>query len=366
MINTVQVGKPIPTQDTHQSIARIPRVDRRWGGIAEAGPEHGTPGSVIGMHAIVIREPGGADVLEWTRVPDPEPKPDEVLIEVAASAVNRADVMQRMGFYPPPADAPPYPGLEVSGRITRLGADVPGLNAGDEVCALLAGGGYAERVAVPAAQVLPVPRGVDVVEAAGLPEVACTVWSNVFMLAGLRAGETLLAHGGGSGIGTFAIQLAKARGARVVTTVGSPEKAARCRELGADVTVDYREEDFVDSGPYDVILDLIGAKYLARNVAALATGGRLMVIGLQGGAKAELDLGRLLRKRALVHATALRSRPAGEKAEIVAGVREHVWPLLESGDVRPVIDRRFPMPDASRAHELLEESGHVGKILLTV
>ncbi|MFB4304779.1 NAD(P)H-quinone oxidoreductase [Actinomadura sp. GTD37] len=318
------------------------------------------------MHAIVIREPGGADVLEWTRVPDPEPGPGEVLVDVAASAVNRADVMQRMGFYPPPAGAPPYPGLEVSGRVAGLGADVAGVSVGDEVCALLAGGGYAERVAVPASQVLPVPRGVDVVDAAGLPEVACTVWSNVVVLGGLREGETLLVHGGGSGIGTFAIQLAKARGARVVTTVGSPEKAARCRELGSDAAVDYRKEDFVESGPYDVILDLIGAKYLARNVEALATGGRLMVIGLQGGAKAELDIGKLLRKRALVHATTLRARPMEEKAEIVAGVREHVWPLLESGDVRPVVDRRFPMADAARAHELLEESGHVGKILLTV
>ncbi|TDB90812.1 NAD(P)H-quinone oxidoreductase [Actinomadura sp. 7K534] len=318
------------------------------------------------MHAIVVREPGDPDVLEWTEVPDPAPKPGEVLIDVVASAVNRADVMQRMGFYPPPPGASPYPGLEVSGRVAELGPDVTGLNAGDEVCALLAGGGYAERVAVPAAQVLPVPRGVDVVDAAGLPEVACTVWSNVFMHAGLREGETLLVHGGGSGIGTHAIQLAKARGARVVTTVGSAEKAARCRELGADVTVDYREDDFVEHGPYDVILDVIGAKYLARNVDALAVGGRLMVIGLQGGTKAELDIGKLLRKRALVHPTSLRSRPPAEKAEIVAGVRENVWPLLESGAVRPVVDRRFPMPDAASAHRLLEESGHVGKILLTV
>ncbi|GAA0542353.1 NAD(P)H-quinone oxidoreductase [Actinomadura livida] len=318
------------------------------------------------MHAIVVREPGDPDVLEWTEVPDPAPKPGEVLIDVVASAVNRADVMQRMGFYPPPPGASPYPGLEVSGRVAELGPDVTGLNVGDEVCALLAGGGYAERVAVPAAQVLPVPRGVDVVDAAGLPEVACTVWSNVFMLAGLREGETLLVHGGGSGIGTHAIQLAKARGARVVTTVGSAEKAARCRELGADVTVNYREDDFAEHGPYDVILDVIGAKYLARNVDALAVGGRLMVIGLQGGAKAELDIGKLLRKRALVHPTSLRSRPPAEKAEIVAGVRENVWPLLESGAVRPVVDRRFPMPDAASAHRLLEESGHVGKILLTV
>ncbi len=321
---------------------------------------------MTGMHAIVIREPGDPDVLEWTPVPDPEPAPGEVLIEVAASAVNRADVMQRKGFYPPPEGAPPYPGLEVSGRVAAVGEGVTGWAAGDEVCALLSGGGYAERVAVPAGQVLPVPRGVAVTDAAGLPEVACTVWSNVFMLGGLRAGETLLVHGGGSGIGTMAIQLAKARGARVVCTVGGPEKAARCRELGADEVVDYRAQDFVESGPYDVILDLIGAKYLARNVEALAVGGRLMVIGLQGGAKAELDIGVLLRKRALVHGTTLRSRPLEEKAEIVAAVREHVWPLLESGDVRPVIDQTLPMTDAARAHELLEKSGHVGKILLTV
>ncbi|TDD93376.1 NAD(P)H-quinone oxidoreductase [Actinomadura rubrisoli] len=318
------------------------------------------------MRAIVIREPGDAEVLEWTEVPDPAPRPDEVLIEVAASAVNRADVMQRRGFYPPPDGAPPYPGLEVSGRIAEVGGDVTGLRVGDEVCALLAGGGYAERVAAPASQVLPVPRGVDVVEAAGLPEVACTVWSNVFMLAGLDAGETLLAHGGGSGIGTMAIQVARARGARVVCTVGSPEKAARCVELGAERAVNYREEDFVEHGPYDVILDVMGAKYLARNVEALATGGRLVVIGLQGGAKAELDLGGLLAKRASVHATGLRARPLDEKARIVAATREHVWPLLESGDVKPVIDQRIPMAEAARAHELLEKSGHVGKILLTV
>ncbi|GGU94249.1 NAD(P)H quinone oxidoreductase [Actinomadura cremea] len=318
------------------------------------------------MRAIVIREPGDPDVLEWTTVPDPVAGPGEVLIEVAASAVNRADVMQRLGFYPPPEGAPPYPGLEVSGRVVETGDGAAWPRVGDEVCALLAGGGYAERVAVPAAQVLPVPDGVDVVDAAGLPEVACTVWSNVFMLGRLRAGETLLVHGGGSGIGTLAIQLAKARGARVVCTVGSEEKAERCRALGADVAVNYRTEDFVDGGPYDVILDLIGAKYLARNVDALAVGGRLMIIGMQGGAKAELDIGKLLRKRALVHPTSLRSRPVAEKAEIVAGVRENVWPLIASGDVRPVIDRRVPMADAARAHELLEESGHVGKILLTV
>ncbi|MFI6522234.1 NAD(P)H-quinone oxidoreductase [Spirillospora sp. NPDC050679] len=318
------------------------------------------------MRAIVIREPGDADVLEWTQVPDPEPRPGEVVVEVAASAVNRADVMQRMGFYPPPEGAPEYPGLEVSGRVASLGDGVTGWSVGDEVCALLAGGGYAERVAVPAGQLLPVPEGVGLVEAAGLPEVVCTVWSNVFMLARLRAGERFLVHGGGSGIGTMAIQLARELGARVSCTVGSEEKARRCLELGADEAVDYREDDFVEHGPFDVVLDNMGAKYLARNVDALAAGGRLVVIGLQGGARAELDLGKLLGKRGSVHATSLRSRPLEEKAEIVASVREHVWPLLAAGKVRPVVDRTVPMAEAARAHRLLEDSGHIGKILLTV
>lgn len=318
------------------------------------------------MRAIMIPEPGGPEALVWTEVPDPEPGPDEVVIDVVATAVNRADLLQRQGFYPPPPGAPPYPGLECAGVISAVGRDVTGYRVGDEVCALLAGGGYAEKVAVPAGQLLPIPEGVSLVDAAALPEVACTVWSNVVQLAKLTKGETLLVHGGGSGIGTHAIQLAKARGARVATTVGSARKAERCRDLGADVTVNYREEDFVEHGPYDVILDVIGAKYLARNVDALAAGGRLMVIGLQGGRKAELDIGKLLAKRARVHATALRSRPLDEKAEIVAGVRENVWPLLESGEVRPVVDRSFPMADAASAHRLLEESGHVGKILLTV
>ncbi|RAY14620.1 NAD(P)H-quinone oxidoreductase [Actinomadura craniellae] len=319
------------------------------------------------MYAITIQEPGGPDVLEWSEVPDPVPGPGEVVIEVAASAVNRADVMQRKGLYPPPPGTPPYPGLEASGRVAELGPDVTGWQVGDEVCALLSGGGYAERVAVPAGQLLPVPRGVDVVEAAALPEVACTVWSNVFMIAGLREGETFLVHGGGSGIGTMAIQLAKARGARVICTVGSPEKAARCRELGADLAIDYRTEDFVArSGEVDVILDHLGAAYLSRNIEALAPGGRLVVIGLQGGARAEIDLSLLLRKRAAVHATSLRARPLEEKAGIVAGVRAGVWPLIEAGRVRPVVDRAIPMPEAAQAHRVLESSVHVGKILLTV
>ncbi|WP_103940282.1 NAD(P)H-quinone oxidoreductase [Thermomonospora echinospora] len=318
------------------------------------------------MHAIVIREPGEPDVLEWTEVPDPAPAPGEVVIEVAATAVNRADVMQRRGFYPPPPGAPPYPGLEASGRIAEIGEGVTGWQIGDEVCALLAGGGYAERVAVPAGQLLPVPRGLGLAEAAALPEVACTVWSNVFTLARLAPGESFLVHGGASGIGTMAIQLAHAHGARVACTVGSPEKAARCRELGADVTVNYREEDFVAAGPFDVILDNMGAAYLARNVEALNAGGRLVVIGLQGGTRAELDLNALLRKRAAVHATSLRARPLAEKAAIVSAVREHVWPLIEEGRVAPIVDRVLPITEAAWAHRVLEESGHIGKIVLSV
>lgn len=321
----------------------------------------------MAMQAISIREPGGPHVLEWVQVPDPEPAPGEVLLDVVASGVNRADLMQRLGFYPPPKGAPPYPGLEVSGRIAALGDGVTGWQVGDEVCALLSGGGYAERVAVPAGQLLPVPKGVSLVEAAALPEVACTVWSNVFMLGALATGQTFLVHGGGSGIGTMAIQLAHARGARVLCTVGSPGKAARCRELGAERAIDYRTEDFVEiARPADVILDNMGAKYLARNLEALAVGGRLVVIGLQGGTRAELDLGALLTKRAAIHATSLRARPLHEKAAIVAAVRSEVWPQIESGAVRPVIDRTIAMADAAQAHQIIEDSGHFGKIVLTV
>ena len=317
------------------------------------------------MHAIVIEKPGDPDVLRWSEVPDPVIGDDEVLLDVVAAGVNRADIQQRRGFYPPPEGAPEYPGLEASGRVAAVGEKVTGWRVGDEACALLAGGGYATRVAVPAGQLLPVPRGVGLVEAAALPEVACTVWANVFMLARLRPGESFLVHGGAGGIGTMAIQLAKAHGARVLCTAGSAEKLERCRELGADVAIDYRTEDFVQAGPVDVILDNMGAKYLARNVTALGTGGRLVVIGLQGGRVGELDLGTLLMKRASVHATSLRARPLDEKAEIVASVREYVWPLIESGAVHPVLDRTIPMSDASSAHRTMEESTHVGKIVLT-
>ncbi|GAA0960886.1 NAD(P)H-quinone oxidoreductase [Actinocorallia libanotica] len=316
------------------------------------------------MHAISILEPGGPEALSWREAPDPVPGPGEVIIDVAATAVNRADVLQRLGFYPPPEGAPEYPGLEASGTIGAVGRDVDDWAPGDEVCALLSGGGYAERVAVARELLLPVPEGTSVVEAAALPEVVCTVWSNVFMIAGLRPGERFLVHGGGSGIGTMAIQLAKQRGAEVTCTVGTEEKARRCVELGADHTVNYRTEDFVRAGEFDVILDNMGAKYLDRNITALAPGGRLVVIGMQGGTRAELDLGKLLGKRASVHATSLRSRPLEERAAIVASVRENVWPLLEAGTVRPVIDRVLPLPQAGEAHRIMESSGHFGKILL--
>jgi putative PIG3 family NAD(P)H quinone oxidoreductase len=324
------------------------------------------------MHAITIEQPGGPEALVWAEVPDPVAGEGEVLVEVAASAVNRADVLQRQGFYDPPPGASRYPGLECSGRVVALGPGVSGWSVGDEVCALLAGGGYAERVAVPVGQLLPVPAGVDLVDAAALPEVVCTVWSNVFMVAGLRPGETLLVHGGSSGIGTMAIQLGKAVGAKVAVTAGGKEKLARCAELGADVLVDYREQDFVEElraatggAGADVILDIMGAKYLARNLDALAVNGRLAIIGLQGGVKAEINLGALLAKRAAVTATSLRSRPLEEKAAIVAAVREHVWPLIASGRVHPVVHARYPMPQAAEAHRVLESSAHVGKILLT-
>ncbi|WP_406507781.1 NAD(P)H-quinone oxidoreductase [Streptomyces sp. NBC_00212] len=324
------------------------------------------------MYAITIPEPGGPEALVWAEVPDPVPSEGEVLVEVAAAAVNRADVLQRQGFYNPPPGASPYPGLECSGRIAALGPGVSGWSVGDEVCALLSGGGYAEKVAVPIGQLLPVPDGVDLAAAAALPEVVCTVWSNVFMISHLRPGETLLVHGGASGIGTMAIQLGKAIGAKIAVTAGGPDKLARCAELGADILIDYREQDFVDEVlkatdgvGADVILDIMGAKYLERNVRALAVNGRLAVIGLQGGAKGELNLGALLTKRAAVTATSLRGRPAAEKAAIVAAVREHVWPLIADGRVRPVVDRTLPLSDAAEGHRVLEASTHVGKVLLT-
>lgn len=316
------------------------------------------------MHAIVIDKPGGPEALSWREVPDPRPGPGEILVDVAATAVNRADVLQRRGLYPPPPEASPYPGLECSGVVAEVGRDVEGFSVGDRVCALLSGGGYAEKVAVPWQQVMRVPGGVGLAEAAGLPEVACTVWSNVFMTGRLRKGETLLVHGGAGGVGTMAVQLAKAFGSRVVVTAGSAEKISRCVELGADEGIDYHTEDFAEKVRADVILDIVGGKYLPGNLRALKTGGRLVVIGMQGGAKGELDLGTLLAKRASVHGTTLRARPVDEKGMIVRGVVENVWPLVDAGVIRPVIHTRVPMSEAAEAHRLLESGEHIGKILL--
>ncbi|MGN6781255.1 MAG: NAD(P)H-quinone oxidoreductase [Marmoricola sp.] len=320
------------------------------------------------MRAVLAPDPGGPEALVLTDVPDPEAGPGEVVVEVVASAVNRADTLQRQGFYPPPPGASDVLGLECSGRIHAVGEGVTTWSVGDEVCALLAGGGYAEQVVVPAGQLMPVPDGVDLAAAASLPEVACTVWSNVFMVAGLREGETLLVHGGAGGIGTFAIQLAHALGAHVLATAGSAEKRALCEELGAERAIDYRGEDFVavlrERGGADVILDNMGASYLGRNVSALATEGRLVVIGMQGGTKGELDIAELLGKRGAVIATSLRARPTEEKAAICAAVTEHVWPLVADGSIRPMVGAEFGLEDVSRAHALMEEGGHTGKILL--
>jgi putative PIG3 family NAD(P)H quinone oxidoreductase len=324
------------------------------------------------MRAVVASEPGGPEVLSLSDLPDPVPGAGEVVIAVAATAINRADLLQRKGNYPPPAGAPATLGLECSGTIAAVGPDVEDWAVGDEVCALLAGGGYAEQVLVPAGQVMPLPPGTDLVTAAAVPEVACTVWSNVFMIAGLSADDTFLVHGGAGGIGTFAIQLASALGAQVITTAGSAEKLETCTTLGADVAINYRETDFVeavrsatDGHGADVILDNMGASYLGRNVDALATEGRLVIIGMQGGTKGELDINMLLRKRGAVIATALRSRPTAEKAAICRSVVEHVWPLIGDGLVKPVVHTSLPLAEAGAAHALMEAGDNVGKILLT-
>jgi putative PIG3 family NAD(P)H quinone oxidoreductase len=321
------------------------------------------------MHAIVITEPGGPEVLEWTEVPDPDLKPGEVLVEVVAAGVNRADLLQRMGFYDPPPGASPYLGMEVSGRIVDANG-VDGWKNGDEVCALLSGGGYAERVAVPHGQLLPIPHNVDLIDAAALPEVACTVWSNLIQSGHLSSGQSVLIHGGGSGIGTFAIQFAKTLRTTVITTARRSKREALVT-LGADLVIDYEHQDFVaevmkaTSGRgVDVILDIIGASYLDRNVRALAKDGRLVIIGLQGGRTGEIDLGSLLAKRGSLLASTLRSRDEVGKAAIVAGVLEQVWPVLQKGEIRPIVDRSLPMSRAVTAHEVLAASDHIGKVLL--
>ena len=326
------------------------------------------------MRAAVAAEPGGPEVLSLTELPDPTPAAGEVLLAVAAAAVNRADLLQRAGNYPPPPGASQVIGLECSGRILALGAGVTGWQVGDEVCALLAGGGYAELVCVPAVQLMHIPDGLDLVSAAALPEVSCTVWSMVYdraPAAELTVGERFLVHGGSSGIGTMAIQLAKAQGAEVFATAGTEAKLQACRDYGADLAINYRSADFVEviaaetgGEGVDVILDTVGAKYLDRNLAALAVGGRLAVIGLVGGTSGELNLAALLAKRATIHAAGLRGRPLEQKAAIVAGTEAHVWPLIAAGTVRPVIDRVLPLADAAEAHRVVQASTHIGKVVL--
>jgi len=323
------------------------------------------------MQAVVIAHPGGPEVLRLEEVPDPVPGPGEVLVEVAAAGLNRADVMQRQGHYPPPPGAPPYPGMECSGRIIGLGPEVTSWQVGDEVCALLGGGAYAEKVTVPQGQLLPVPAGVSLVDAAALPEAACTIQGTVYQMAHLAPGETYLVHGGAGGIGTFAIQIAKAEGCTVACTAGSPEKLARCRELGADLAISYRDDDFAAAvldftGGHgaDVILDIMGASYLGRNLGALAVWGRLVLLATRGGSRGEIDLGLMMRKRASIVAATLRSRTTEEKAELVAATLDHIWPLIRAGKVVPVICAKLPMADAAQAHRLLDDGSHIGKILL--
>ncbi len=321
------------------------------------------------MRAVIVNEPGGVDALTIVERPDPDPGPGEVLIRVRAAGVNRPDLLQRQGLYEPPPGTTDILGLECSGEVVSLGDGVSGFAVGDEVCALLGGGGYAELVVVPAGQVAPVPEGIDLVDAGGLMETTCTVWSNVVMIGGLEAGQRLLVHGGASGIGTSAIQIATALGARVATTVGSAEKVDACRELGADIVVNYREQDFVEElsdHPADVVLDIIGAKYLDSNVKVLARGGRLVIIGMQGGIKAELDISALMRTWGSVTGTLLRPRPPEEKAEIVAQTVQHVWPMIADGRVRPIVHATFSLDDVAQAHQVLEDSTHVGKVLLTL
>ncbi|KAH9796777.1 PKS ER domain-containing protein [Citrus sinensis] len=323
------------------------------------------------MKAIVITQPGSPEVLQLQEVEDPQIKDDEVLIKVEATALNRADTLQRKGSYPPPKGASPYPGLECSGTILSVGKNVSRWKVGDQVCALLGGGGYAEKVAVPAGQVLPVPSGVSLKDAAAFPEVACTVWSTVFMTSHLSPGESFLVHGGSSGIGTFAIQMGKCQGVRVFVTAGSEEKLAVCKDLGADVCINYKTEDFVarvkeETGGkgVDVILDCMGASYFQRNLDSLNIDGRLFIIGTQGGAKTELNITSLFAKRLTVQAAGLRSRSTENKTLIVSEVEKNVWPAIAVGKVKPVIYKYLPLCEAAEAHQLMESSQHIGKIML--
>ncbi len=323
------------------------------------------------MIAIEIREPGEPDVLVPVERPTPAPAANEVLIRVAAAGVNRPDVFQRRGRYAPPPGASDIPGLEVSGVIETLGPDVAGWRAGDAVCALVTGGGYAEYCVAPAPQCLPVPRGMAVVTAGAIPETFFTVWTNVFQRGRLQPGESLLVHGGSSGIGTTAIQLAKSRGARVFATAGSAEKCAACERLGAERAINYRDADFVAAvreltggRGVDVILDMVGGDYFARNIDALALEGRLVEIATLQGVKAELNIQTIMGRRLTITGSTLRPRPVADKAAIAAELRQHVWPLLESGAVTPIVHATFPLRQAAEAHRMMESSAHIGKLLL--
>ncbi|KAJ8490345.1 hypothetical protein OPV22_012066 [Ensete ventricosum] len=323
------------------------------------------------MKAVVITSPGGPEVLQVQEVEDPVIGDHEVLIKVEATALNRADTIQRKGLHPPPKGASPYPGLECSGTVLAVGKSVARWKVGDQVCALLSGGGYAEKVAVPAGQVLSIPEGVSLRDAASFPEVACTVWSTIFMMSQLSAGETLLVHGGSSGIGTFSIQIAKHLGIRVFVTAGSEEKLSACKNLGADVCINYKTEDFVarvkeETGGkgVDVILDNVGGPYLQKNLDSLGIDGRLFIIGFMGGAATEVNLSCLLARRLTVQAAGLRNRNLENKAKIVAEVEKHVWPAIAAGRVKPIVYKTFPLSEAAEAHRLMEGSSHVGKILL--
>ena len=323
------------------------------------------------MQFIDITEPGAPDVLQLANGPLPEVRSAEVLIKVMAAGVNRPDVLQRMGMYPVPPTASPIPGLEVCGEVVEIGDGASKLSVGERICALVNGGGYAEYVAVPEGQCLPVPAGLSAIEAAALPETFFTVWTNVFDRGALKTGESFLVHGGSSGIGTTAIQLAKARGARVFTTAGSKEKCAACEELGADLAVNYREQDFVEvigeatgGKGVDVILDMVGGDYVPRNVELAALHGRVVIIASLRGRQADLNIGPIMLKCLVVTGSVLRPRSNEEKAAIAASLYEHAWPLIESGKVKPVIDTVFPFKDVARAHELMESSQHIGKIIL--
>lgn len=322
------------------------------------------------MRAVEIREPGGPEVLVPCTKPVPVPKHGQIVIRVAYAGVNRPDALQRAGSYAPPANASPLPGLEASGTVVEVGPGVTRWQIGDKVCALLPGGGYAEYVATPETHALPVPAGMGLREAACLPETCFTVWSNVVMRGGLKAGERFLVHGGSSGIGTTAIQIAKALGARVFTTAGSDEKCAACEALGADKALNYRTGDFVammhDEGGAQLILDMVGGSYLPRNVKALATEGRLVQIAFLTGAKVELNFAEVMMRRLVITGSTLRPQSDLAKARIAAEVEAHVWPMIAGGKFKPVMDSEFALEDASAAHARMESSGHVGKIVLKV